>query len=53
MPTPKDGGAPNYAATRNGIPAYTYEAADNADRAGIRAAAQMLARDLPAALATP
>ncbi|MCF8485015.1 MAG: molybdopterin-dependent oxidoreductase [Rhodobacteraceae bacterium] len=24
MPTPKDGGAPNYAATRNGIPAYTF-----------------------------
>ncbi len=24
MPTPKDGGPPNYAATRNGIPIYTF-----------------------------
>lgn len=48
---PGSGTTKNWFHATYGIPAYTYEAADNADRAGIRAAAQMLARDLPAALA--
>lgn len=49
---PGSGTTKNWFHQTYGIPAYTYEAADDADRAGTRAAAASLAEALPAALAT-
>jgi hypothetical protein len=48
---PGSGTTKNWFNTTYGIPAYTYEVADDADRAALRAAAQVLADALPGALA--
>lgn len=47
---PGSGTTKNWFHENFGIPAYTYEAADDADRTGIRNAARALATDLPGAL---
>ena len=47
---PGSGTTKNWFHDTYGIPAYTYEIADNADRAGMRDAARALAEGLPSAL---
>ncbi|MEE1876626.1 hypothetical protein [Altererythrobacter litoralis] len=47
---PGSGTTKNWFHDTYGIPAYTYEIADNADRAGTRDAARALAESLPSAL---
>lgn len=47
---PGSGTTKNWFHQTYGIPAYTYEVGDNADRAGTRKAAEALASSLPAAL---